>query len=62
MTYSARQKANEAQRELSYRQFVYRKMVLDGRLKRDQAEERIAIMKEIAADYEAQAILPANSK
>jgi hypothetical protein len=49
--YTAREKATEAKRELGYREFVYRKMVLDRRLKPDQADYRIALMKEIAADY-----------
>jgi hypothetical protein len=51
MTYTARDKAKEAIREVSYRQFVYSKKVDAGTMKLDDAERRIAVMQEIADDY-----------
>jgi hypothetical protein len=51
MSYTAREKATEAKREVAQREWVYQKMVDGGRLKLDQANYRIAVMKEIAADY-----------
>lgn len=54
MRYSAEQKADEARRELAYRRRVYGRMVSEGKMKQAHAEEKIAIMSEIEADYRAQ--------
>jgi len=51
MNFSNREKANEAQRELVYRQFVYSKRVMEGKMKRAQADRQIALMTEIYEDY-----------
>jgi len=51
MTYTAKDKAQEAEREVGYRKFVYSRKVNDGTMKMHDAEQRIAIMQEIADDY-----------
>ena len=51
MTYTAKDKAQEAKREVGYRKFVYGRKVADGTMKAHDAEQRIAIMQEIADDY-----------
>ena len=53
MTFTNREKAKEARRELNYRQFVYSKRVAEGSMKVAQAEKQIAIMTEIYEDYVA---------
>jgi hypothetical protein len=52
-TFTARQKMQEAQREVGYRRFVYAKRVNDGKMKQAEANRLIAIMTEMAADYGA---------
>jgi hypothetical protein len=51
MTFTFRQKMRAAQREAGYRRFVYPKRVAAGKMRQHQADEEIAIMDEIAADY-----------
>lgn len=55
MTYSAREKALCAEREVRQRQRVYPRFVAEGRMKLDQAEYQIAVMQAIAEDYNRQA-------
>lgn len=55
MTYTAAQLAKEAERELRYRQFVYSRLILEGKLKPELAEQRIAMMDEIRERLQAQA-------
>jgi len=49
--FTNKEKADEARREVGYRQFVYSKRIADGRMKKAEAERRIAIMQEIQEDY-----------
>jgi hypothetical protein len=51
MTYTAKDKAQEARREVGYRKYVYTRKVNDGTMKMNDAEQRIAIMQSIAEDY-----------
>lgn len=53
MTFTNRDKMRCAQRESGYRRFVYGRRVADGKMKQTKADEEIAIMDEIAADYGA---------
>lgn len=53
--YTAKQKADEARREVAYRQYVYPKRIAEGKMKKADAERRIAIMQEIFDDYAVQA-------
>ena len=55
MMFTAKQKADEARREVGYRQFVYSKKVGEGKMTKKDAERRIAIMQEISDDYAVQA-------
>jgi len=55
MTFTAREKAEEASREIAQRQGVYPRLVAQRRLTPAKADRQIAIMREILADYEAQA-------
>ncbi len=55
MAYTAEEKAAEAEREVSFREHVYKKQVEQGRMTLKDAARRIAIMGEIAADYRTQA-------
>lgn len=49
--WSARDKMRCAQREAGYRRFVYAKRVAAGKMLQSKADEEIALMDEIAADY-----------
>ena len=51
--FTARDKMSAAQREVSYRRYVYPKRVMDGKMKQSEADQQIAIMDEIAAEYGA---------
>lgn len=51
--FKSRDKMRAAQREVGYRRFVYSKRVADGKMTQQKADEEIAIMDEIAADYGA---------
>ena len=51
--FTARDKMRCAQREAGYRRFVYPKRVEAGKMKQRDADEEIAMMDEIAADYGA---------
>ena len=53
--FTARDKATEAKREVAARKHVYARLVGEGRLKGQDADRRIAIMEEIAAEYASQA-------
>jgi len=50
--FTDREKAKEARREVTYRQFVYSKRVTDGKMTDVEARRKIAIMTQIAEDYE----------
>jgi hypothetical protein len=52
MPYSAEEKAKEARREVTYRQFVYSRRLAAGTMREAEAKKKIAIMTEIAEDYE----------
>lgn len=52
MTYSAEEKYREATRELLMRQRVFPRLVSKGSMMAKDADEKIAIMAAIAADYE----------
>ena len=47
--FTARELHREASREVGYRRRVYLRMVVEGRMKGDDADRRIAMMEEIAA-------------
>jgi hypothetical protein len=53
--YTNKEKADEARREVGYREHVYERRVNDGKMSRQTADRRIAIMKEIQEEYEAAA-------
>ena len=50
--FSAREKCRAAQREVAYRVRVYGRMVDEGRKQKATADREIAVMREIAAEYE----------
>jgi hypothetical protein len=50
--YSALEKHREAQREVELRKSVYERWIAMGGMSRSEAERKIAIMQEIADDYE----------
>ena len=50
--FSNEHKAKEARREVTYRQFVYSKQVAAGKMSEMEAQRKIAIMTQIAEDYE----------
>lgn len=49
--FTAREKQKAADREVGYRRNVYSRRVADGKMKQAQADEQIAVMEQIAADY-----------
>ena len=51
MTFSAEQKRRAAESEVVMRKRVYVRLVEDGRMTRELADRKIAVMAEIAADY-----------
>jgi hypothetical protein len=51
--FSAREKADCAQREVKQRKRVYGRLVGEGRMKGAEADRQIALMEEIAAEYGA---------
>jgi len=51
--FTAREKMRAAQREAGYRRFVYPKRIDAGKMTQAKADEEIALMDEIAADYGA---------
>jgi hypothetical protein len=53
MMFTAREKATEARREEGYRRRVYARLVGEGKMKGHDADQRIALMQEIAEDYAA---------
>ena len=50
--YSNADKAAEARREMLTRERVYPRWIADKKIKADEAARRIAIMTEIATDYD----------
>ena len=52
MNFSAREKRDEALREIRFREKVYGRMVNVNQMTRDVAQKRLAIMQEIADDYD----------
>lgn len=55
MTFTNREKAECAEREVRMRERVYPRWVADGRMTAKKAAEETATMREIAADYRAKA-------
>lgn len=55
MSFTDAQKAESAQREVSFRKRVYPKLVAKGSMKQFDAEREIALMQSIADDYEQRA-------
>jgi hypothetical protein len=51
--FTAREKAKCAWREVRFRKRVYPGMAADGRMAKDTAALQIAMMEEIARDYDA---------
>jgi len=51
--FTAKEKADEARREVGYREHVYERRVNDGKMSRQTADRRIAIMREIMDEYAA---------
>ena len=54
-TFTDRDKADEAKREVAMRRRVYPRWVQDGRMKQADADRKIAVMEAIAADYRERA-------
>lgn len=54
-SFTNEQKATEARRESHMRRRVYEKRVADGKMSPNDARRQIAIMEEIAAEYQARA-------
>lgn len=53
--FSAADKAKAARREVSQRKRVYPRLIEQGRMSAPEADRQIAVMTQIAADYEAKA-------
>jgi hypothetical protein len=51
MNYSALEKHKEALREVDQRKKVYQRLIDKGSMSRSDADRKIAIMQEIAAEY-----------
>jgi hypothetical protein len=51
-SFTNREKAAEARREVKQRERVYPRLIQQGKLKADKAADQIRIMIEIAEDYE----------
>lgn len=51
MTFSAREKWKEAEREVAMRRNVYKRRVASRSMSQDTADQQIAIMQAIADDY-----------
>lgn len=52
MTFSFEQKLAAVKREIAFRKRVYARRVADQKMTRALADEQIAVMEAIAADYE----------
>jgi hypothetical protein len=50
--FSNKEKADEVRREITYREWVYGRLVADGRMHLAEKQRRIGIMKDILSDYE----------
>lgn len=55
-TFAATEKADCASREVRQRLRVYRRLVAEGRMSQEKADDEIAIMQAIADDYRALAM------
>ena len=55
MPFTAQQKLEAVERELSFRKRVYERFVSEGKMPKGKADWEIGIMKEIAADYRSAA-------
>lgn len=56
MTFTTAELANEARREATFRRWVYSRQIAAGRLSAEQADRRIAMMDEIAARLQRDAV------
>ena len=54
MSFSLKEKADCAKREVKHRRWVYANRVREGRMLQKDADYEIALMLEIAGDYERQ--------
>lgn len=55
MTFTSKEKAAEAEREVKQREWVYPRRVAAEKMTQAAADKQIAVMREIAADYRMQA-------
>lgn len=53
--FSAQEKLECVRREIGYRERVFSRRVIDGRMTQQKADREIALMKSIAGDYERMA-------
>lgn len=53
--FTAKDKAECAEREVKQREWVYPRRVADGKMSQELANRQLALMKAIAADYRAAA-------
>ena len=52
MTHTDAEKFDEASRELAQRIRAYPRMIVEGKITKDEAHRRMALMQSIASDYE----------
>ncbi len=62
MTYTAEEKAKEAEREVAMRERVYSRWVADKRMSQADADRKLAIMREVAEDYRRDAVAQKEAK
>jgi hypothetical protein len=53
--FTAKEKAECAEREVKQRRYVYPRRIGDGKMSQDLADRQIAMMEEIGAEYRAKA-------
>lgn len=53
--FTAKEKAECAEREVKQRQYVYPRRVADGKMSQELANRQLAMMEEIGAEYRARA-------
>lgn len=53
--FTATDLAEEADREVQFREFVYSRLMADGKMTKNKAKRRIDMMREIAAHFHAEA-------
>lgn len=56
MGFSVERKIRCVERELRQRERVYPRLVAQQRMRQDQADEEVAVLREILEDYQAQAM------